>query len=205
MEYMKYMPWFLWGAIVLILIWKWLWHRSRNRPSEMYDTYIKIYSKEHYWEIAKEIKKLKEIVIKTFEEKIQCTESEEDPRQFTLDTGVCFFYTITKSDEHYLHHIRMRIIDKYTPPPLGQLLTIYVSDLLAFNRKTVYFSQTRTPIYHAKIYLTPEVHENWKKIEVPEQDQRAGIHKQYWSLIESKKISFEKHSIWDNLWNEEGN
>ena len=152
--------------------------------------YSKIFNTNHYYEIYGKIGEIKEAAIKNIESDAPI--NKDDPRALITDAGLAIFYTISKTDNNYEHHISISQCGRYTPHAVGEHFILYVADIMSWKIQNAIFFFTELPVYHAVIELSAKEHLAWEKKPIIkyEFERKDDLRKRIWELREQVRFDF---------------
>ena len=148
--------WLCIGAVLAVIV---LWLVPRGR------TYDRIFSDEHFQEIAVGMGRVKQGAISLLGAEM---DPSADPRTLRTSTGMLIFYTIDRMPEgDFSHHISVSKPGDLTTDAVGRRLTFLVARLVGLQLDRLALGYSQRGVYHASILLTPSEHEAWSAQPVP--------------------------------------
>ncbi|MFX0152299.1 MAG: hypothetical protein ACFFAJ_16040 [Candidatus Hodarchaeota archaeon] len=155
--------------------------------------YSKIFNTNHYYEIYRKIGEIKEAAIKNIEsEESDALWNKADPRALFTEAGLAIFYTISKTDNKYEHHVSISQYGRYTPHAVGEHFILYVADIMSWKIQKAIFFFTELPVYHGVIELSAEEHLAWEKKPIVKYrfDRKDDLRKRIWGHREQVRFDF---------------
>ncbi len=76
-----------------------------------------------------------------------------DPRVLATSAGLLLFYTVSRLDRQYNHHLSLSAAGGYLPRVAGETLLLYFADLLGIPYNRLQLSVSPTTVRHAEFVL----------------------------------------------------
>ncbi len=131
-----------------------LWLLARAR------TYERLFSNEHFSEIARAAVILKAAALERVDESDEASPfSPADPRAFVTRANLLVFYTVWRRDEQVVHHVSVSVLGDITARAVGTTFVAWFAMLVGLPVDQVVLEVAPTTVHHGKVTLTRSEHD----------------------------------------------
>jgi hypothetical protein len=116
--------------------------------------YKRFVTEAHLAEMLEIVATLKQSALNHIEDAGQEAALPHPSCMMTSQEGIRVVYTITRENGEYVHHFSLQTASGPTPPPVGEMLMLFIASMLGFPEGRASLARSPRGIYHGEITLT---------------------------------------------------
>jgi len=146
-------PYLIAFLILAAMVAVWLIRRSANSG-----IHARFVTPAHLAEMLELVAALKQAALEHIEDAGQEAALAHPSCMQTSQEGIRVVYTVLRESGEYVHHFSLQTAGGPTPPPVGEMLMLFIASALGFSEERTAMERSPRGIYHGEIRLTEAEH-----------------------------------------------